>query len=190
MDSVIEYLNLNQGAVMAALTLVYVIATIVIVYFNKMSIDEMRISRKEETRPYVFAYFAFIPRETKRCTLVVRNNGKSGAKIEQFSITPKVTLIKGASDCSFFENTIIAPGQSIRLMVLDLDSTMADAKYGVSISYTRVSGKESYEDNYSMLHQYFGESGYTDTSRSDASKAENALMDISRSLDTIKTNLL
>lgn len=48
---------------MAILTFVYVVATVVIVVFTKGSIDEMKKARIEDNRPYIFAYFAFVPRE-------------------------------------------------------------------------------------------------------------------------------
>lgn len=61
---------------MAALAFVYVVATIVIVYFNKKTIDEMKEEREAESRPYLFAHLAFIPGEIKRCQLVLKNYGK------------------------------------------------------------------------------------------------------------------
>ena len=47
----INWLNSNQGFVMCLLTLVYVLATVVIVIMNKLSINEMRKSRLEDNRP-------------------------------------------------------------------------------------------------------------------------------------------
>ena len=78
----IETLNNNQGAVMVLLTSIYVVATIVIVMLNKRSIDEMKLSREEESRPYIFASLTFVPRETKQCYLVLTNYGKTGARIK------------------------------------------------------------------------------------------------------------
>lgn len=186
----VSFLNANQGAIMALLTFVYVIATIIIVVFNKKTIDEMKVAREEESRPYVFAYFAFVARETKTCTLVVKNYGKTGARIDKFSISPSVSLIKGFNDCSFFKDTILAPGQSIRLLIIDEKNSMIDQEYRISIAYSSLSGSNSYSEEYDVVQQYAGEAGYTDSSRSNVSKAENALINISHSLDIIKTSLL
>ena len=41
MSTYIHWLNNNQGFVMCLLTFVYVVTTIVIVYYNKKSIKEM-----------------------------------------------------------------------------------------------------------------------------------------------------
>ena len=53
MSTYIHWLNNNQGFVMCLLTFVYVVATIVIVYYNKKSIKEMIKTREEDNRPYV-----------------------------------------------------------------------------------------------------------------------------------------
>ncbi len=190
MTEIINYLNTNQGAVIAALTFVYVIATLVIVYFNKRSIDEMRTAREEEMRPYIFAYLAFVPRESKSFTLVIRNYGKSGARITSFNVNPELSLIPGKSSCAFLEKTILAPGQSIRLLVWDPDVELDKETFCVQIAYESVDCKSSFSENYSLIQQYANQSGYVDTSRSGSSKSENALLNIASSLDTIKTNML
>ena len=51
----IDWLNDNQGAVMAALTAVYAIATIVIVRSSRSSVEEQRKLRAEQFRPFVIA---------------------------------------------------------------------------------------------------------------------------------------
>lgn len=83
----IGWLNSNQGFVMSILTAVYVIATIVIVIYNRKSIKEMQRTREEESRPYVFAYLHKDPRDM--CFyLRVKNFGKTGARINSFDISP------------------------------------------------------------------------------------------------------
>lgn len=49
----IDWLNSNQGFVMCLLTLIYVLATVVIVIMNKLSINEMQKNRLEDSRPYI-----------------------------------------------------------------------------------------------------------------------------------------
>ena len=186
----IEFLNNNQGAVMACLTFVYVVATVVIVYFNKRSIDEMRMAREEEARPYVFAYLAFVARERQRCTLVIKNYGKSGARITSFSVTPGLNLVHGESDCGFLNEMILAPDQSIRLLAIDPDKKLHEKEFKISISYQTLDKAKTFSENYVLVQQYVSESGYADTAQSGCKKWENALINISSSLDTIKTNML
>lgn len=63
MSTYIHWLNNNQWFVMCLLTFVYVVATIVIVYYNKKSIKEMIKIREEDNRPYVFANLEKDPRD-------------------------------------------------------------------------------------------------------------------------------
>lgn len=186
----IEFLNTNQGAVTACLTFVYVIATIIIVYFNKRSIDEMKATREEEMRPYVFAYLAFVPRESKRSTLVVKNYGKCGARITAFKISPDLNLSPGKNDCSFLESTILAPGQSIRLLVIDSSFKLHEEKIQINVTYETLDGNTSYSESYLLIQQYVNQTGYVNTNMSGCEKWENALINISNSIDTIKTNML
>lgn len=187
---IIEFLNYNQGAVIACLTFVYVVATLVIVYFNKRSIDEMRATREEEIRPYVFAYLAFVPRENQRCTLVLKNYGKCGARITAFFIEPGLNLVHGETDCSFLANMILAPGQAIRLLAIDPDKKLHEEQFAVLISYQTLDKTKCYSENYTLIQQYVAESAYAETNQSGCEKWQNALINISGSLDTIKTNML
>lgn len=187
---IVEFLNSNQGAVIACLTFVYVIATLVIVYFNKKSIDEMKATREEEIRPYVFAYLAFVPRERQRCTLVLKNYGKSGARITAFNISPGLNLVHGESDCSFLEKMILAPGQSIRLLAIDPDKNIHEKQFSVHISYESLDKAKNFMEDHALMQQYIAESGCADRNQSGCDKWENALINISNSLDTIKTNML
>lgn len=190
MSEVFSFLNSNQGAVMAILTFVYAVATIVITYFNKKSIDEMKASREADSRPYLFAYLAYIPCETKRCRLILRNYGKRGAIIKAFSISPSVDLPKGKSDCGFFSGTTIAPGQSIQILVLDKDLETKDTTYVVKTEYEDSMGGNRYSESYTLIQQYVNELTSVTTNRSGMTKPESAVIDIAHSLDTIKNHML
>lgn len=63
MAVIVNWLNSNQGFAMSILTLVYVVATIVIVIYNRKSIKELQKTREEESRPYIFAYLHRDPRD-------------------------------------------------------------------------------------------------------------------------------
>ena len=49
----IDWLNSNQGFVMSILTLVYVLATIIIVIYNRKAIQELQKTREEESIIFV-----------------------------------------------------------------------------------------------------------------------------------------
>ena len=81
---VIEWLNKNNGAVMAVLTLVYVVATIVICFFNYISLKEVRNQTKEAQRQFEEANRAhviprFITLEGQLYCLAFHNIGKTMA---------------------------------------------------------------------------------------------------------------
>ena len=78
---------------MCLLTFVYVVATIVIVYYNKKSIKEMIKTREEDNRPYVFANLEKYPRD-RFFTLKIKNYGKLSAKINKIEIEPKINFFR------------------------------------------------------------------------------------------------
>ena len=121
------------------------------------------------------------------CAYQLRKNGSTNKK---FSISPGVNLVTNNNDCSFFESMVFAPQQSIKLLVTDENLVMKDTSYIVSIKYETLNKSKAYEDKYSLIQQYTKYSGYTETRRHNTSKSESALIDISHSLDTIKTTLL
>lgn len=179
----IEFLNANQGAVMAALTAVYVIATVVIVIYNKKSIDELRKTRESESRPYLFLYLAKIPRE-QHYYLVLRNFGRTGGKICNAKISPGLPFLKGVADASFLDNTVVAPSQSIHLLVYDEAKMIQETDYSVSLCYEDMAGKKFQEDYVLNLEYVYG-TGFSDHSKSNYTASENALHNIASSLDGI-----
>lgn len=179
----IDFLNANQGAVMAALTAVYVIATVVIVYYNKKSIDELRKTRESESRPYLFLYLAKIPRE-QHYYLVLRNYGKTGGKISNARVSPGLPFLKGAADASFLNNTVVAPEQSIHLLIYDAAKTIQETDYSVSLCYEDMAGKK-YREDYVLNLEYVYSTGFSDHNKSNYTASENALHNIASSLDSI-----
>lgn len=113
----LDWLQHYNGAVLAALTCVYVAATIILVRLSQRSVDEIRITRMEQSRPYVMP--SFEERADGLLVLVLRNYGMSIA----YSIAVQVpqALVKAPS--SVFEEDwrialakgtlSLAPGQSI-----------------------------------------------------------------------------
>lgn len=99
----INWLNQNQGFVMAILTLVYVAATIVIAWLTlrmmrlgQQSLAQALTLEKNRIRPYVL--FNVVSDIEKRNTLaIVKNSGLTPAYNVRISITPKL-IHKGNSE--------------------------------------------------------------------------------------------
>lgn len=115
---------------------------------------------------------------------------KSGAKITKFSINPKLDLVKGPNDCSFFVGTIMVPGQSIQMLVIDTEHNMNSITHSVCIEYENMTGTKKYSETYTLVQQYAGEAGSITVTRSNPSKPQSAIIDIAHSLDTIKNSML
>lgn len=98
----IEWCNTNVGFVTTILTLVYVVATLVIVaimiYANKLTRESTKVAidlERERTRPVVtFDFF----RESVVWNLRVKNNGLSVARDIKFSITPEPKMCFGGEN--------------------------------------------------------------------------------------------
>lgn len=184
----INWLNTNQGFVMSVLTAVYVIATIVIVIYNRKSIHEIKETREAESRPYVFANLIKDARDM--CfELQIKNFGKTGARIIKLEFEPMIKTID-EDGLTFIEDTIIAPAQAINLMLLERSQDTAKNDYKVKIEYESLTSKKtSYADEYVLKIQYAHHMGHTDSSSSNLTKTENYLKNISEYLDSIRVNM-
>jgi hypothetical protein len=187
--NVIKWLNENQGFVMSLLTAVYVIATIVIVYYNRKSIKEMKESREAESRPYVFANLQKDPRDT--CFYFrIKNYGKSVAKIDSIVITPKLKLVENDEHIEFLKNVVLAPNQIMQFIVLEEWDITSKNNYAVDIKYISISEKKClFQENYVLSVQYAHQMGYTDHKKNGLKDGENALNNIANHLDSIRNKL-
>jgi len=185
----INWLNSNQGFSMTLLTLVYVVATIVIVYYNRKSIEEVKQNREEENRPYVFVNLHKDPRDL--CFyLRVRNYGKTTAKIENISVDPPLKLVNDNKIEDLLKDVILVPGQLLQFIVLEESAETSQQKYSVDIKYNSVTKvKKTYEEKYKLILQYSELMGYTDTKRNNLSDRDNALKDIANYLDSIRSKI-
>lgn len=185
----VNWLNANQGFVMCLLTLVYVIATGIIVLYNRRTIEEMRVSREAESRPYVFVYLDKDPREL--CFyLRVRNYGKSGAKIQSVSITPNLNLPGGALPENFLKNVVLAPSQNLEFIVVGKKDETLKNDYDIRVRYTSIGDvRKQYSDQYTLTVRYVRQMGYTDIKRNNLSDEANALRNIASHLDSIRRKL-
>ena len=174
---------------MSLLTLVYVGATIVIVYYNRKSIREIEKTREEESRPYIFMHLHRDPRDL--CFyLRVKNYGKTGGIIKGIEIAPDLKLVDGEKIEVLLNNVILAPNQMLQFIVLERSEETAKENYNVKLRYQSTSNIEKmYEEDYSLLTQYSTLMGYTDNKNSALSETENALRNIANYLDSIRMKM-
>jgi hypothetical protein len=185
----ISWLNSNQGFVMCLLTLVYCVATIIIVLYNRKTIEEMKKSREAESRPYVFAYLDKDPRDV--CFYFrIKNYGKTGAKLDKVSIVPELKLWEEPISEYFLKDVILAPTQMLEFMLVEEKDETLKKNYSVSLQYSPVDDRtKQYSDEYTLTVQYAPQMGYTEHEQNALTNEENALKNISNHLDSIRRKL-
>jgi len=182
-------MNENQGFVICMLTFVYVIATVIIVIMNRNSINEMRETRLEESRPYIITNLVKDPRD--RCFyLRIKNYGKSGATINSFSILPTLNLVKDNEKELNLTGSILAPSQSIQFIILEKWEKTCEKQYTVNLSYSSIeTNPRKFSESYMLVTQYAHQMGYTDSKESNLLDGENALVNIVGQLDSIRNKI-
>ena len=86
----IDFLNQNAGAINAVLTLVYVVATIAIVYFTRKNISVLTALESERVRPQL--YFDLVT-NGELLFAKLKNHGQSAAFDIEIQLEPKI--VKG-----------------------------------------------------------------------------------------------
>lgn len=185
----IDWLNSNQGFVMCLLTLIYVLATVVIVIMNKLSINEMQKNRLEDSRPYIMANLVKDPRD--RCFYVrIKNYGKTGAVISNITILPDLNLVKDSGEKIVLAGCMFPPDHMIQLIVLEEWEKTSENDYNVEISYDSLESKpRHFTEKYKLVVQYAHLQGYTDSNKSGLNKPENAIINIADCLDSIRNKM-
>lgn len=185
----IDWLNSNQGFVMCLLTLIYVLATIVIVIMNKLSINEMQKSRLEDNRPYIMANLVKDPRD--RCFYVrIKNYGKTGAVITEFNASPSLNLVKASGENIILNGCMFPPEHSIQMIVLEEWEKTSENDYNIEISYDSLESKSRhFTEKYKLVVQYAHLQGYTNSQSSNLNKTENAIVNIADCLDSIRNKI-
>ncbi len=182
-------MNDNQGFIMCLLTFVYVVATVIIVIMNKKSINEMKLARLDESRPYIIANLVKDPRD-KCFYLKVKNYGKTGAVINQLSISPSLKLVKDGDREISVNNCVMAPGQALQFIVLEEWEKTCEQNYNFLIDYSSIERKKrTFYEEYVLVTQYAHLMGYTESKTHNLSETENALVNISRELDSIRNKM-
>ncbi len=185
----IVWLNNNQGFAMSLLTLVYVVATMIIVIYNRKTIKEMQKTREAESRPYVFVSLEKDPRDSW-FSLRIKNYGKTGAIVRSVEIIPTPKFVDEARPEDFLADVVIAPLQSLEFYLIENEDETISKGYSVSVQYITVDDKEKcYNDNYSVALQYANQMAYSEYNTSGTNPEANALRTIANHLDSIKRKI-
>lgn len=157
LNSMVSWLNSNDGAVMAVLTFVYAIATIFILIANRSAVKESRLAREAENRPYVIAYLQF--KGNRVVNFVLTNTGNSVAQNVKLSFDKDIDVDK---DYPLYKSNIVKeglitmpPGFEIKhfLGVGKIFTEDEEGKfpiYTVTISYYNANEKKNYQESYSL----------------------------------------
>lgn len=110
----VEWLNHNQGAVMAVLTLVYVLTTITLALFTYKSLTVAQNVGRESVRPYLV--FDIQVRDLS-VYAILKNLGRTPARNVRIRIKPLLEVASGQkkTECHLTSVTIplMAPGREI-----------------------------------------------------------------------------
>jgi len=96
MNNLITWLNNNAGATTAILTAIYVMTTIILLVYNHRSLNEMRKTRLESTKPQVVMSFE-VRRKGLLC-LIIKNFGSSPAHSISLTMSESWILKLNQSD--------------------------------------------------------------------------------------------
>jgi len=162
LNSVINFLNTNSGAILAITTLVYAIITGRMLY-------ETKIMRESQTEPHVFITVQPTERARFIKNMVVQNIGPGPAYKLEFKVEPDIEIMKGhfLSEINLIKQGFkyFAPNQKIEFMVAN---SIEEAKkkektlYEVTVTYQN-KNKKHYEETFVLdFTEYFGML-YTDT---------------------------
>lgn len=144
----ISWLNSNQGFVMAILTAIYVLATIILVRQNKKTLQEIKTSRELEQRPYIYAEIVNTSEFVHTYSLQVRNRGKSPAILKLITIAPSIKFSEKLGIESL-QNMVFLPGQCLSLIIKNNNKEFHENKYHFSLEYQSLAG-ESFIESYTI----------------------------------------
>lgn len=183
------WMNDNQGFIMALLTLVYVLATIVIMVYNHKAIKEARISRESETRPYIFGQFLIVSDYDRHIDFQLRNAGRSGAVIKKFSIDPPLKVNETSDGIDSINNLFIGPNQVFTIMLDDVVENVLDKNYSIHLVYQSVSSRKIYSETYNVPMNTFKLHGFSKLTNINNTPIENELMNISSILSSMNKRM-
>lgn len=187
---IIDWLNKNQGFVMILLTIIYVIATLIIVIYNRKSIQQFELAREEEARPYIFLNLYKDPRD-EWFSLRIKNYGKTGGKIKFVNITPSVHFSSKINISELLKDFVMAPSQLMNFTILNQKKEIYDIMYfTINIKYSPTYNlKKEYNETYTVSANFGKGLAYTDKTRTNTNIIENEMINISQHLDSIRNKM-
>lgn len=171
MGIIIEWINDNNGFIMGLLTLVYVIATILICFFNyksakatKEQIKEAQAQFRLQNRPNVIPCFSMI--EGAMFCLTFKNIGNECAKdlkikindkwLECFDEALKIKQMPGDIRASLKNKFFIVPDNSIKFVLMipgdgtDMYNIISQEKICIELEYYRNDSSEKFVENFEL----------------------------------------
>ncbi len=185
----INWFNSNQGFVMIILTFAYVVATIIIVVYSRKSIKEMKITRENELRPYIFGQFAKFSDYVNIVEFQVKNSGKTGGIIKKFTVSPELKMAKDSDGLRSLDDFILAPNQTFNILLQEMMGDMMDDKYTIHIEYQAIGSDKVYIDDYEIPFIAYSLVGHTYTKQGNSNKEEDALRNIASILASINKRI-
>ena len=133
------------------------IATVIMAYYSKKSIDEMKITRKEESKANIVFY---VEQKEFNLNFIIKNIGKTMAKDVKIRSTPEFKYDKTDefNFDSIFKNTIhsFPPGFEIKFSFNDTIYLLNEAEsliYHITISFKDIYG-ETVEEEFVINFNY------------------------------------
>lgn len=117
--------------------------------YSKRTIEEMQATREAESRPYLHAHFIPLISSMRASALIIKNYGKTGAVITEFS-TGKNKLPMPEGLKLNLVGAVLAPNQAVTIGMKLMDGPELDAylssKFDISIKYKSQQSDLIYSD--------------------------------------------
>jgi len=157
-NSGLEWVNANSGAVIALLTLTYCVTTALILFANVLTIREMRLTRQAQYRPLVVVDLESNS-ERGAYHFVLRNAGASVARNVTVKIDPPLTnpvnpQLTDEGSLRWIRRglPVVAPGKEHRMLLGSWGNFSKDTarQYQVAVSYRNDTGRRGYSDTFTL----------------------------------------
>ncbi|WP_320129633.1 hypothetical protein [uncultured Sphaerochaeta sp.] len=185
----INWFNSNQGFVMIILTFAYVVATIIIVVYSSKSTKEMKITRENELRPYIFGQFTKFNDYNNMIDFQIRNSGKTGGIIKEIVVTPEFPLVDKNDKLNLLENFVLAPNQLFTVQLFGKIKDLTSNIYKIHIKYQAIGSTRSYTEDYKIPLVAYALMGHSYTSSGGISDEANAMKNIASILSSINKRI-
>lgn len=131
-----------------------IVALVVGIISIVISVNTLKLNSKMiegSTRPYIVIYFETLSIKGNINYIVIKNFGKTGAKITTFDYPDYVKNVQGEGKFLFDEfadinGMFIAPGQSILLRIFEFPDDWHTLNFHIEYS----AGSKTYKENYAI----------------------------------------